>query len=118
MVFEFPVSFSLDTSAIDSRLEHDAYDAIITQMAMEIEKKIIKELPAKRTRSYYETIIPKSLDDIDWTTFAAQRLDKWLVDHAQDIIDEAAILLAQKAIKKKAWRDVLHELRESGAIDG
>ena len=94
MKTEFLIPFEIDTSAIEQRLESDAYD------------EVVKELVKK-----FESSLPKRYGTTDWERVAWMAIEKFIDKHADEVVDMTVLLLAEKVGNRKRWRDVLKEIR-------
>lgn len=115
-ILTIPIEF--DTSAIESRLETDGYEMVIESITKAVMTSILKCLPGEPRGYYSGNSAPRSFDEVNWSKFVGQRLDLWMQEHAEEVVDEAAILLAQKGARKRKWRDLVHELKEQEADNG
>lgn len=95
MKTEFLIPFEIDTTAIEQRLERDAYD------------EVVKELTRQLASS-----LPKRYGSTDWERVAWMAIEKFIDKHADEVIDMTVLLLAEKVGNRKRWRDVLKEIRE------
>ena len=95
MKTEFLIPFEIDTTAIEQKLESDAYDEVV--------KNLTKQ---------FASSLPKRYGSVDWERVSWIAVEKFLNNHADEIIDMAVLLLAQKAGNRKRWRDALKDIRE------
>ncbi len=102
MKTEFLVPFQFDTTAVEQRLESEAYNRIVE----DIENKVMAEIKQSLPRRYGKP---------DWQSVAEHWFWNWLDNHDEEIIDMAIILLAKKAKDKRRWKDVLRELKEESS---
>jgi len=103
---EITVPFAFDTTPIETMLQEHG-----TEEAMKILERIVKEnvidrVPKKETYGYNISVEP------DWGRYMSNCFERWLDAHVEEIVDEAALLLALKAGRKGKWRDILKELKE------
>lgn len=111
MIHEVTIPFAFDTSPIENQIAAIGQSEVLKVVEKVIKQGVYKVLPKKPPHySYYEKV--KSDDDIDWSSLIRDMFSKWLDSHTQDIVDEASLLLAMKASRKKAWREILAELKE------
>lgn len=108
---EIVIPFAFDTAPIEELLQEQG-----EQEVMRIIEKLVMDgikgvLPQKVQYGYGGTE-----HEIDWRKFLENRFTRWLDDHQQEIIDEAALLMAAKGGRKKAWREVLAEVRGSDPV--
>lgn len=115
MIHNVTIPFMFDTSPIEKQIE-----AIGESEASKVVRQVVLEGLHKALPSKYNPYSSGVKNDyeIDWKAFASRYMEDWVEKHHQEIVDEAAILLAMKASRKKPWREVLKELRESGELDG
>lgn len=104
MKTEFLIPFEIDTSAIEAKLESEGYEEIVQRLTGTIRAKV-------------ESSLPKRYGQVDWDRAAWQSISEFLDEHAEEIIDTAVLLLAQKVGNKKRWRDVLKEIKEERKED-
>lgn len=103
---EIVIPFAFDTTPIEARLrEHgeEEVDKLLREIVIE---RLIETLPKKQDYYGQRTKTP------DWSGIMKSYLYDWLNDHEQEIVDEAALLLAARAAQKKPWREVLKQLKE------
>lgn len=112
MIHDVTIPFSFDTSPIEAQIEAIGEKEVSKVIESVTKQGIYGVMPKKGGYGYYNSGKPKSDDEIDWCKFIEDRFAKWLDSHSQEIIDEAALLLATRAGRKKAWREVLAELKE------
>lgn len=94
MKTEFLIPFEIDTTAIEQRLESNAYD------------EVTKELTKK-----FESSLPRRYGSTDWGSVSWMAIEKFIDKHADEIIDMTVLLLAEKVGNRKRWRDVLKDIR-------
>lgn len=94
MKTEFLIPFEIDTSAIEQKLEGDAY------------QEIVKDLSER-----FASSLPKRYGQVDWDRVAWMTIEKFIDKHADEIIDTTVLLLAEKVGNRKRWRDALKEIR-------
>lgn len=105
---EIVVPFAFDTAPIEARLREYGEEEVDRMLKQLVDDHVTAALPKKQDYYGHRT------KDVDWAGILKSYLFDWLVDHSQEIIDEAALLLAARAAKKKPWREVLAELKEGG----
>jgi len=101
MKTEFLIPFELDTSAIEAKIQTDGYKEVLERLTSSLRREVDGRLP-------------KRFGSVDWDRVIWQALERFLDKHADEIIDTAVLLLAQKVGNRKRWRDVLKEIREEG----
>ena len=111
MIHSVTIPFSFDTSPIEQKVANVGEDEVLKIVDSVVRTGIAKALPASYRYSPYG-VKKNGEPDVDWAKYVGSRVDKWLEAHSQEIIDEAAVLMAMRAGRKKAWREVLAELRE------
>lgn len=115
MIHNVTIPFSFDTGPIEDKIarvgEAEVSKAIGDSVTKAIEAHITSKYP-KYTYGYSHS------DDVNWGRYLKDEVYSWLDEHATEIIDEAAILLASRAGRRKAWRELIAELREGGELDG
>ena len=112
MIHDVTIPFSFDTSPIERQIANigeQEVKSIIREVTL---NGIYSAMPSKMSYGYYSSNAPTKDNQIDWKRYLDERVDKWLDAHAQDIIDEAALLMAMRGSRKKKWREVLDELKE------
>lgn len=112
MIHDVTIPFSFDTSPIEAQIASIGEREVGKVIESVTKKGIYSTLPKKGGYGYYSNQKPMNDDEVDWRKFIEDRFAKWLDSHAQEIVDEAALLLATRAGRKKAWREVLAELKE------
>jgi hypothetical protein len=110
---EIVIPFAFDTAPLEKLLQEQGEDEVMKILTKLVEENVISRIPKTGTYGkYYGDSRP---GEPDWNEFLANRFYKWLDDHTEDIIDEAALLLVQKGSRKKKWREVLAEMKEEWA---
>lgn len=102
---EIMVPFAFDTAPIEEMLQKHGKDEAMRMLREMVEENVISQLPKKRT--YYGTT-----DEPDWHGMMEECFADWLNEHKEEVIDEAALLLAAKAGRTKKWRELLTEIKE------
>ena len=114
MRHEVMIPFEFNTDAVEAALakmgEEQVTDMVRSIVGDAVDSAIAKEVPARDVRYYGATSGP------DWGKYIRDKMYKWMDDHSEEIIDEAALLMAARASRRKAWRDVLAEVK--GETDG
>lgn len=105
---EVVIPFTFDTTPIEQMMQENAEQEVIRIITELVEEKVNAVLPVKNEGFGVTRKVP------DWREFLERSFGLWLDDHQQEIMDEAALLMAMRASRKKAWRDVLQELRDEG----
>ena len=108
MINDVTIPFSFDTSPIERQIANIG-EQEVKRLIHDVTLKGIYSVLPKNNGWYRET--PKNDDEVDWKQYLDAQLDKWFAKNSQAIIDEAALLMAMRAGRKKPWREVLEELR-------
>jgi hypothetical protein len=103
---EIVIPFAFDTAPIEKLLQEQGETEVMRILAEKVDAAVIANLPTKPDGYGYNT---KQVPD--WRGFLENRFTRWLDKHQQEIIDEAALLMAAKGSRKKAWREVLAEVK-------
>lgn len=111
MIHDIVIPFRFDTSAIEEQIRSIGESEVAKVIREVTLNALCSVMPSKR-RGYYRDLTSSSVDDIDWRSYIDSRMYEWLNEHADEIIDEAALLLAAKAKSRRKWRDVLAELKD------
>jgi hypothetical protein len=106
---EIVIPFAFDTAPLEKLLQEQGEEEVMKILTKLVEENVVSQIPKKRISYSSRGTGP------DWNEFLANRFYKWLDDHTEDIIDEAALLLVQKGSRKKKWREVLAEMKEEWA---
>jgi len=115
MNHEIMIPFNFDTSFIEKKLQDDGYSEVMNQLTERAQEQMMKQLPT--SGGCYDRWNMKQIErKIDWYKFFSDRMNKWfevwISEHGQEIIDEAALLMAKRGASRKAWREVLAEYQE------
>lgn len=103
---EIVIPFAFDTAPIEKLLEERGEAEVMRILSEKVDSAVIANLPMKNDGyGYNAKKVP------DWRGFLENRFYRWLDEHTQEIIDEAALLMAAKGSRKKAWREVLAEVK-------
>lgn len=108
MIHDVTIPFSFDTTPIERQIANIGEQEVKKLIHDVVLKGIYSVLP-KKNGWYRDT--PKKDDEVNWKQYLDSELDKWFEKNSQAIIDEAALLMAMRAGRKKAWREVLEELK-------
>ena len=108
---EFVIPFEFDSGPIERRLQESGYEEIVRGLTDECRAGLLAAMPSKSGYGYYGDKA-KSLSDINWRSIVSDRIDAVIREHIDEVVDEAAVLLAMRAGRKKAWRELLEEYRE------
>lgn len=110
MIHDVTIPFSFDTSPIERQIASIGEQEVL-RIIREVTKSGIYSVMPKKN-GWYRDSTPKSDDEVDWNSYIKRNFDKWIAANSQEIVDEAALLLAMRGSRKKAWREVLEELKE------
>lgn len=104
---EIVIPFAFDTAPIEKLLQEQGEAEVMRILSEKVDSAVIANLPQKDVGYGYS-----SKKEPDWRGLLENRFREWLDEHAEEIVDEAALLLAAKCSRKKQWRDVLAEVKE------
>lgn len=110
MIHDVTIPFIFDTSPIEAQVAEIGREEVAKVVDAVVKKGIADALPADYGYNPYGTD-RKGNPKVNWKRYIDGFMDKWMERHAQDIIDEAAVLMAMRCGRKKAWREVLEELK-------
>lgn len=110
MIHDVTIPFRFDTSPIEEQIARIGEAEVAKAIQSVIREGIYSGLPKVGRYNYYDKK-PKSDEEVDWTKVVNDRVDKFLGSHSDEIIDEAALLLAMRASRKRSWRETLAELK-------
>lgn len=102
MIHDVTIPFRFDTSPIEAQVATIGFDEVA-----KIIDKVVKEGIAKALPHSYNY----RGNDIDWRSYINVYMDKWMERHKEEVIDEAALLMAMRGSRKLKWREVLEEYR-------
>lgn len=104
---EITIPFAFDTTPIEAMLQNHGIEEAMKIIERMVSENVISQVP--KERDYCGRIKP---DKPDWKAYMDEKVDLWIDEHTEEIIDEAALLLAARAGRKAKWRDVLREFKE------
>ena len=112
---EFVIPFAFDTTPLEKVIQNQG-EQEVRRIIEDMVREGVKNVMPKKSNgyAYMSGNDPKLSVEIDWRKFVEDRFTRWLDQHQQEIIDEAALLVAARAGRKKAWREVLAEVKEDG----
>lgn len=110
MIHNVTIPFSFDTSPIEQQIASIGEDEVRKVVDAVVKRGISEALPT----GYYYSKPADGMPNVNWRMYIGDYMDEWMERHKQEVIDEAALLMAMRAGRKKAWREVLAELREDG----
>ena len=111
MIHDVTIPFCFDTSPIERQIAELGRDEVAKVVDSVVRQGIAEALPSDYGYSPYGTN-KQGKPKVNWRRYVNDYMDKWIERHAQEVIDEAALLMAMRASRKKKWREVLDELRE------
>jgi len=115
---EVTIPFAFDTAPIEQMLQNEGEKIALKMVKDMVTEKVISSLPAAGYGGYgYSTGKPKSLDDVDWRGAVNNVIRDILESHTDEIIDEAAMLMAERASRKRTWRETLAAVKEETDAD-
>lgn len=103
---EIVIPFAFDTTPLEAMLQEQGKDEVMKILHQMVEDNVIKQIPRKE--NYYGV----RLNEPDWNRYIKEYFRSWLDDHVEEIVDEAALLLAARAGRKNKWREILKEVKE------
>lgn len=112
---EIVIPFAFDTAPVEKLLQEQGEAEVMKRLDSIVMEGIKKALPEKEpSYSYgaYRRHENVGEPEIDWQGYVNEKLSSWINQHSQEIIDEAALLMAARGARKKAWREVLAEVKE------
>ena len=112
---EIVIPFAFDTAPIEELLQNQGEAEVMRIIEKLVMDGVRASMPQKVQYGYSGYQQQKKEPEIDWRKFLEDRFTRWLNDHQQEIIDEAALLMAAKGSRRKAWREVLAEMRDEAA---
>ena len=110
MIHDVTIPFCFDTSPIERQIAELGRDEVAKVVDSVVRQGIAEALPSKYGYSHYG-IDRSGKPNVNWHKYVNDYMDKWMECHAQEVVDEAALLVAMRGSRKKKWREVLDELR-------
>lgn len=108
---EIVIPFAFDTTPLERRLQEHGEEEVDRLIQKYVLDNIVSCIPKKMRYSW-----EASSEEPDWKKYLEGVVRSYLDAYEQEIIDEAALLMAMRAGSKKRWREVLEDLRaERGA---
>ena len=111
MIHDVTIPFSFDTTPIENQIANigeQEVKSIIREVTL---NGIYSAMPSKRRGYYGGSLTPTKDDDVNWKEYVDERMYNWLNENRQEIVDEAALLVAMRAGRTTQWRKVLEELK-------
>jgi hypothetical protein len=109
MIHDVTIPFRFDTSPIERQIESYGAELVGKAIADTVRQGIYSVMP--KVNGWYNDRTPTKDSEVNWRAYVDERMKAWLDENKQEVIDEAALLLAMRAGRKKAWREVLEELK-------
>ena len=103
---ELVIPFAFDTAPLEARLREHGEEEVTKILHDVVRRNLISCVPVKE--DYYGN----ATKDPNWSRLMRDCFREWLDEHAEEIVDEAAMMLAQRGHSKRRWRDVLTEAKE------
>lgn len=110
MLHNVTIPFCFDTSPIEEQIANIGATEVGKAIGEVVRKGVFSVMPKKGYYGYGKSH-PASEDEIDWAGFVKSHFYEFMDEHKDEVIDEAALLLAMKASRKKSWRETLEELK-------
>ncbi|MBQ9006722.1 MAG: hypothetical protein IJ092_10180 [Atopobiaceae bacterium] len=111
MIHDVTIPFRFDTSPIEAQIANIGEQEVAKIVDSVVRQGIAEALPRDYGYSPYGTD-RSGKPKVNWRGYVDKYMDKWMERHAQEVVDEAALLMAMRGSRKKAWREVLEELKE------
>lgn len=111
MIHDVTIPFRFDTTPIEKQIANigeQEVKSIIREVTL---NGIYSVMPSKRHGYYGGSLTPTKDDEVNWKAYVDDRMYEWLDAHRQEIVDEAALLVAMRAGRTTQWRKVLEELK-------
>lgn len=105
MIHDVTIPFRFDTSPIEAQVAAIGLDEV-TKLIDKVVKEGLRE--ALPTAYGYSS---RNKSGVDWHRYVDNYMDKWMERHKEEVIDEAALLMAMRGSRKLKWREVLDEYR-------
>ena len=109
---EIVIPFAFDTAPLEKLLQEQGEAEVMRVLEQLVNDGIKAALPQKQRYSYSGYQKKNEEPEIDWHKYVEDHLNRWIDTHAEEIIDEAALLMAARMGRKKTWREVLAEVKE------
>ena len=106
MKTEIVIPFAFDTAPLEARLRDHGEEEVTRILRDMVRDNLVACVPKKE--DYYG----RETGDPNWSRLMRDYFREWLDGHAEEIVDEAALILAQRGSSKRRWRDVLREVKE------
>lgn len=111
MIHDVTIPFCFDTSPIERQVAELGRDEVAKVVDSVVRQGIAEALPRDYGYGPYGND-KYGKPKVNWHKYVNDYMDKWMERHAQEVVDEAALLVAMRGSRKKKWREVLDELRE------
>lgn len=110
MIHDVTIPFSFDTSPIEAQIANIGEQEVAKIVDSVVRQGLAEALPTTYRYDYYAPN-KHGKPGVDWHKYVNDYMNKWMERHKQEVIDEAALLMAMRGSRKKAWREVLEELK-------
>lgn len=111
MIHDVTIPFSFDTTPIENQIANIGEQEVKNIIREVTLNGIYSAMPSKRHGYYGGKLTPTKDGEVDWKAYVDERMYNWLNIHKQEVIDEAALLIAMRAGRTTQWRKVLEELK-------
>jgi hypothetical protein len=105
MRHEITIPFCFDTTPIEQTLDKIGAEELEKAIRQLVERKVDECLPKTPDYGFHDV-------KTNWKLYLDGKVTEWLDEHAEEIIDEAAMLMAERAARKRKWREVLKDIKE------
>ena len=111
MIHDCTIPFSFDTSPIERQIAAIGEEEVMRIVKEMVRNGVANALPSKFDYGSWNVTKNASDKDIDWKRYVDSYMNSWMERHRQEVVDEAALLMAMRGGRTVRWRDVLAELR-------
>lgn len=111
MIHDVTIPFSFDTTPIERQIANIGEQEVKNIIREVTLNGIYSALPTKNFGYYGKPLTPTKDGEVNWKAYVDERMYEWLTMHKQEVIDEAALLIAMRAGRTAKWRKVLEELK-------
>ena len=106
---EIVIPFAFDTAPVEKMMQEHGKDEVMKILHDMVRDNLVACVP--RHKDYYG----RDTENPNWSALMRDCFKEWLDEHSEEIVDEAALVLAQRGSSKRKWRDVLKEIKEGQA---
>ena len=103
---EIVIPFAFDTAPVERLLQEHGKDEVMKILREMGERNLVECVPEQE--DYYGN----GTGNPNWARLMRDCFKEWLDGHSEEIVDEAALMLAQRGSSKRKWRDVLKGIKE------